>query len=411
MAGFPIYSAFWGGVPQVPDTRQTAAAYLDSLAGAAPTALMPAQVSLQDKIDNAVRGLLDKVVVDHQPQRQPLPEMIVPVAPQVAEPIATAPPKTLTPLSQTNDAPTMVFGDGGYSVPNSGFTSAGVYVDPIGAHADNGGLHHADMSVLHQTQPASFGQALAFANILQGHKGLSGGVADMVKTAHDIDNFNAMQLQEQAVSRAQELIASGYSPSEATNLAVTEAALQNGYNRAALGTTLPAYTKAADERAAREMDILAALGGDYTAKTGLGYSPFGVQQFTGTPDGDYNAIVGGQPVNGIPVTALMNAMSSDKNTRAATNSKDVTKAEEKAFEAEQKTAKDLFEAKLAALGFGKSGLSLEDRIKLDDAKTANALMLRAKLQEQHALAQEKLARTKYQLGTGDMGVTTGGYKY
>lgn len=415
MAGLPIYSAFWGGIPSVPDTQRTASAYLDSLSGVAPVALMPSQVPLQDKIDSVVRGLLDKTVVDHQPHRQPLPEMIVPAQVPAPAPAPTAvvpaPPAThASPLAQSASAPTMVFGDGGYVVPNSGFTSSGIYIDPVGAHADNGGLHHADMSVLHQTQPASFGQALAFANILQGHKGLSGGVADMAKTSHDIDQFNAMQLQEKAVARAQDLIASGYSPTGATNLAVTEAALQNGYNRLALGETLPAYAKAADERAMREMDILAALGGDYTAKTGLGYTPAGIQQFIGTPDGNYNAIVGGQPVNSIPITALMTAVGSDKNSRASTVGKDLTKAEEKAYETEQKTAKDLFEAKLMALGYGKSGLSLEDRIKLDNAKTENALMRGLRLKQQDAQNKADEARLRAELSMGG-GVTTGGYSY
>lgn len=211
-------------------------------------------------------------------------------------------------VQQTANANPMVFGNGNYVIPNTGYTAGGVYIDPVAYGQDNGGLQHADMGILHQQAPASFGQALAFANLMQGHRGLSGGIGDMTRTMQDIDKANAYQAQGLVANRVQDLMHSGYGADEARYMALTEYGLENGYDRMAMGAMLPEYAKAADEQAKRRLDTLAAMGGTYQARTGFGYTPLGIENIERNSDGTANAVVNGQRVTNISPEFLMSGV-------------------------------------------------------------------------------------------------------
>lgn len=222
---------------------------------------------------------------------------------QIPEKVYNAPS-----VSQTSNALPMTFGSGNYAIPNTGYTAGGVYIDPVAYGQDNGGLQHADMGILHQQSPASFGQALAFANLMQGHRRLSGGIGDMTRTMQDIDKANAYQAQGLVANRVQDLMRNGYGADEARYLALTEYGLANGLDRMAVGATMPEYAKAADEQARRRLDTLAAMGGTYQARTGLGYIPLGVESIERNSDGTANAVVNGQRVTDISPEFLMSGV-------------------------------------------------------------------------------------------------------
>lgn len=211
-------------------------------------------------------------------------------------------------VQQTANATPMTFGNGNYAIPNTGHTAGGIYIDPVAYGQDNGGLQHADMGILHQQAPASFGQALAFANLMQGHRGLSGGIGDMTRTMQDIDKANAYQAQGLVANRVQDLMHSGYGADEARYLALTEYGLANGFDRMAVGATLPEYAKAADEQAKHRLDTLAAMGGTYQVRTGLGYTPLGIESIERNSDGTANAVVNGQRVTNISPEFLMSSV-------------------------------------------------------------------------------------------------------
>lgn len=211
-------------------------------------------------------------------------------------------------VQQTANANPMVFGNGNYVIPNTGYAAGGVYIDPVAYGQDNGGLQHADMGILHQQAPASFGQALAFANLMQGHRGLSGGIGDMTRTMQDIDKANAYQAQGLVANRVQDLMHNGYGADEARYMALTEYGLANGYDRMAIGATMPEYAKAADEQAKRRLDTLAAMGGAYQARTGFGYTPLGVESIERNSDGTANAVVNGQRVTNISPEFLLSSV-------------------------------------------------------------------------------------------------------
>lgn len=201
----------------------------------------------------------------------------------------------------------MEFGTDYYVVPSNGFTSdTGVYgapitIDPVNFHGDNGGLQHAAMNALYQNTPATFGQMLAFSNLMQGRRDLGGGIGAVTKTMQDLDKMNAYSAQSNVAGRVQDLLSKGYDMNEARYLALSEYGLQNGYDRMALGATMPEYAKFADERAKREMDALAASGGAYQSSGAFGYTPRGVNSFHSNGDGTMDMVVNGQKVTNVPM--------------------------------------------------------------------------------------------------------------
>lgn len=286
-------------------------------------------------------------------------------------------------VTQTTDSIPMTFGNGNYAIPNTGYTAGGVYIDPVAYGQDNGGLQHADMGILHQQAPASFGQALAFANLMQGHRGLSGGIGDMTRTMQDIDKANAYQAQGLVANRVQDLMHSGYGADEARYLALTEYGLANGLNRMAIGATLPEYAKAADEQAKHRLDTLAAMGGTYQARTGLGYTPLGIERIERNSDGTANAVVNGQRVTNISPEFLMssvygaikgNGAGASNAANAYVDGARTEAATWKDIAAIQKENKDL------ANGSGKK--TKEDELELIDRRYAHQLDL---LQKKNAL--------------------------
>lgn len=235
-----------------------------------------------------------------------------------ATPSAPSAPKKVKPTykqnvtvpqvaQQSGNAQSMEFGTDYYVVPSNGFTSdTGVYgapitIDPVNFHGDNGGLQHAAMNALYQNTPATFGQMLAFSNLMQGRRDLGGGIGAVTKTMQDLDKMNAYSAQSNVAGRVQDLLSKGYDMNEARYLALSEYGLQNGYDRMALGATMPEYAKFADERAKREMDALAASGGAYQSSGAFGYTPRGVNSFHSNGDGTMDMVVNGQKVTNVPM--------------------------------------------------------------------------------------------------------------
>lgn len=215
-------------------------------------------------------------------------------------------PQVTSPVTQTATAQPITFGTDFYAIPSDGFTSpntnnaAPITIDPVTMHYDNGGLQHGAMNILYQTTPATFGQTLAFANLMQGKRGLSGGISAMTETQQDIDKMNAYAAQGQVANRVQELMGSGLGMNEARYQALTEYGLANGLDRMAIGATMPEYAKYADERSKREMDATAAAGGSYNARGAFGYTPLGVNGFSVNSDGTMNISIGGNVIKGVP---------------------------------------------------------------------------------------------------------------
>ena len=215
-------------------------------------------------------------------------------------------PQVTAPVTQTAAAQPITYGTDFYAIPSDGFTSpntnnaAPITIDPVTMHYDNGGLQHGAMNILYQNTPATFGQTLAFANLMQGKRGLSGGISAMTATQQDIDKMNAYAAQGQVANRVQELMGSGLGMNEARYQALTEYGLANGLDRMAIGATMPEYAKYADERSKREMDAAAAAGGSYNARGAFGYTPLGVNGFSVNSDGTMNISIGGNVIKGVP---------------------------------------------------------------------------------------------------------------
>lgn len=212
-----------------------------------------------------------------------------------------------TVAQQTDNEQPLAFGNDVYAIPSDGFTSdnnaygAPITIDPVSFQGDNGGVQHGAMNALYQNTPATFGQMLAFSNLMQGRRDFGGGVGAMTQTMQDFDKMNAYAAQGDVAGRVQDLVSKGYGMNEARYLALSEYGLQNGYDRMAVGATMPEYAKHADERTKREMDTLAAMGGTYQASGGLGYTPLGINAFHSNGDGTMDTVVNGQRVSNIPM--------------------------------------------------------------------------------------------------------------
>lgn len=296
--------------------------------------------------------------------------------PKIATQVAT-PVTRIGPVQQVGNNPVMTFGNGNYVIPNTEYTAGGITIDPVMYGEDNGGLQHADMNILHQTSPATFGQALAFANLMQGHRGLSGGIGDMTRTMQDIDKSNAYQAQGLVSDRVQDLIGQGYGVNEARYLALTEYGLANGLDRMAIGATMPEYAKQADEEAKRQIDMAASMGGPYTSRGAFGYNPLGIQAIETNSDGSTNIIANGQRINQVPIDYLQNgvygAIKGD-GTGAINAAKHLASgAKDYATNAAKIADIDKLAISIANGGSGGKGLSLADRLLLAERKNALAM--------------------------------------
>lgn len=282
-------------------------------------------------------------------------------------------------VKQTGNELPLTFGNGNYVVPSDGFTSpathnaAPITINPVTFNGDNGGLQHAAMDMLYRQTPATFGETLAFANLMQGKKGLSGGIGAIAKTMQDIDTMNAYAAQGQVAGRVQDLVAQGYGMNEARYLALSEYGLANGLNRMAVGTTMPEYAKYADERAKREMDTLATMGGEYSSNGAFGYVPLGVEGFKPTDDGHYAARVRGQTITGIPKESFLNSVYGTvkgDGSGASNEASRIAKTYDKVWEYEKAIADANQQAEYARLGSstGGRGLSFDERLRLEEDK-------------------------------------------
>lgn len=222
----------------------------------------------------------------------------------------TSSPKTSTTATTTvNPKPTQVqaqptpvqVGAREYYIPSNGFTSGAVTIDPVTPRGDNGGLQHAAMNALYQPSdaPMSLGQLIAFSSILNGKKDF-GGLADVTATMQNADKMNAYAAQQNIANEVQRLMAGGRSAEEARYEALTNQLLANGQDRSAVSTTIPEYAKQADIRAARELDAINAMGGDYTARGAFGYTPYGVRSLTTNADGSRNVNINGTTLSNVP---------------------------------------------------------------------------------------------------------------
>lgn len=222
----------------------------------------------------------------------------------------TSSPKTSTTTTTTvNPKPTQVqaqptpvqVGSREYYIPSNGFTSGAVTIDPVTPRGDNGGLQHAAMNALYQPSdaPMSLGQLIAFSSILNGKKDF-GGLADVTATMQNADKMNAYAAQQNIANEVQRLMAGGRSAEEARYEALTNQLLANGQDRSAVSTTIPEYAKQADIRAARELDAINAMDGDYTARGAFGYTPYGVRSLTSNADGSRNVNINGMTVSNVP---------------------------------------------------------------------------------------------------------------
>lgn len=205
--------------------------------------------------------------------------------------------------------PALQFGALQHTIPHGEFTHStphsNVTIDPIGVYGDNGGSQHAAMQGLYRdkNEIPSLGSVLAFTALLQGKKGLA-SFGDLRKVMHDADAAHAYANQANVVDRTKFLISQGRTPEEARYEALTEYLLSNGQGRAALGVTMPEYQKQADASAARSMDIAAAVGGDYHANGGFGYSPYGVDSFSINDEYGGDITLRGNKITRVPVHQL-----------------------------------------------------------------------------------------------------------
>lgn len=282
-------------------------------------------------------------------------------------------------ISQTGNEQPMTFGNGNYVVPSDGFTSPAIHnatpitINPVTFDGDNGGLQHGAMDMLYRNTPATFGETLAFANLMQGKRGLSGGIGAITSTMNDIDKMNAYAAQGQVAGRVQDLLAQGYDMNEARYLALSEYGLKNGYDRMAVGVTMPEYAKYADESAKREMDTLAAMGGNYKARGALGYVPLGIDGFGATDDGHFSVRTRGQTITGIPKEAFLNGVYGAIKGDGSGSSNEATRTS-KTFERVWNMEKAIADAKTAAeyarlgISTGGKGLSLDEKLIYEAAK-------------------------------------------
>ena len=299
-----------------------------------------------------------------------------------AEPIK---PQVTSPVTQTATAQPITFGTDFYVVPSDGFTSpstnnaAPITIDPVTMQYDNGGLQHGAMNILYQNTPATFGQTLAFANLMQGKSGLSGGISAMTETQQDIDKMNAYAAQGQVANRVQELMSSGLGMNEARYQALTEYGLANGLNRMAIGATMPEYAKYADERSKREMDATAAAGGSYNARGAFGYTPLGVNGFSVNSDGTMNISIGGNVIKGVPteygLSSVYGAIKGDGSgsSNAATQ---FTSAQDKRYKYGTDISDNAVKVEELKTGKGLSkqnGLTLKERMVLETHKADEAV--------------------------------------
>lgn len=299
-----------------------------------------------------------------------------------AEPIK---PQVTSPVTQTATAQPITFGTDFYVVPRDGFTSpstnnaAPITIDPVTMQYDNGGLQHGAMNILYQNTPATFGQTLAFANLMQGKRELSGGISAMTETQQDIDKMNAYAAQGQVANRVQELMSSGLGMNEARYQALTEYGLANGLNRMAIGATMPEYAKYADERSKREMDATAAAGGSYNARGAFGYTPLGVNGFSVNSDGTMNISIGGNVIKGVPteygLSSVYGAIKGDGygSSNAATQ---FTSAQDKRYKYGTDISDNAVKVEELKTGKGLSkqnGLTLKERMVLETHKADEAV--------------------------------------
>lgn len=312
-------------------------------------------------------------------------EEVQPVSQQYAAPTMPLPTTQMPTRANVANYNPMNFGNGNYVIPSGDYTANGITVNAVTPQNDNGGLSHAAMNILHQTNPASFGQALAFANLMQGHRGLSGGIGDMTKTMQDIDKANAFQLQGQVAGRVQDLMGQGYGTNEARFIALTEAGQANGLDRMAVGTTLPEYTKYADERAKRDLETAMALGGAYEGQGAFGYTPLGIQGIM--PNGNNSADVqlNNQAIRSVPTEFLNNgvyaALTGGKGSGINNSAKYYRDNLLADYQAQTGTGK-----------MGSRGLSYEERLALEEAKAENRI---------------KVEEAKSNLKSGGKGTATG----
>lgn len=313
-------------------------------------------------------------------------------------------PQVTAPVTQTATAQPITFGTDFYAIPSDGFTSpdanyaAPITIDPVTMPYDNGGLQHGAMNILYQNTPATFGQALAFANLMQGKRGLSGGISAMTETQQDIDKMNAYAAQGQVANRVQELMGSGLGMNEARYQALTEYGLANGLDRMAIGATMPEYVKYADERTKREMDATAAAGGSYNARGAFGYTPLGVDGFSVNSDGIMNMSIGGRVISNVPMeyglSSVYGAIKGDGSGSSNAATRFVSEQDKR-----YKYGTDISDnsVKVEELRTGKglskqNGLTLEERMWLETHKTDEAI---------------RREQEKNKLKTGGVGNTSG----
>lgn len=305
---------------------------------------------------------------------------------------------------QVSASQPITFGTDFYAVPSDGFTSpdanyaAPITIDPVTMPYDNGGLQHGAMNILYQNTPATFGQTLAFANLMQGKRGLSGGISAMTETQQDIDKMNAYAAQGQVANRVQELMGSGLGMNEARYQALTEYGLANGLDRMAIGATMPEYVKYADERTKREMDATAAAGGSYNARGAFGYTPLGVDGFSVNSDGTMNMSIGGRVISNVPMeyglSSVYGAIKGDGSGSSNAATRFVSEQDKR-----YKYGTDISDnsVKVEELRTGKglskqNGLTLEERMWLETHKTDEAI---------------RREQEKNKLKTGGVGNTSG----
>ena len=259
--------------------------------------------------------------------------------------------------------PALQFGALQHTIPHGEFTHStphsNVTIDPIGVYGDNGGSQHAAMQGLYRdkNEIPSLGSVLAFTALLQGKKGLA-SFGDLRKVMHDADAAHAYANQANVVDRTKFLISQGRTPEEARYEALTEYLLSNGQGRAALGVTMPEYQKQADASAARSMDIAAAVGGDYHANGGFGYSPYGVDSFSINDEYGGDITLRGNKITRVPVHQLQQGIGGLINGGGAGSTKSADtnlEYDKKAWELEKYLTEAKVDTAKTKAGVGSSG--------------------------------------------------------
>ncbi len=216
------------------------------------------------------------------------------------------------PVPVTSQTPTtFVDGYATRQIPHGEFTHynpvSNVRINPVAVNGDNGGLQHVAMDALYKPQnaPMSLGEMIAFASIMQGKKTF-GGINDITATMQDADKMHAYAAQAQVGDQVRNLIAQGRTPEEARYEALSSYLSAQGNDRAAISVANPEFQKFADQRAGRTLDVLAGIGGDYTATpNSLGYTPYGINNFS---VGDGTMTVNGRTTTGIIPEAVQGAV-------------------------------------------------------------------------------------------------------